>query len=198
MVNCVTGSDCSGGFASDVYKYAFKNGIPHASCAQYDADDHTCEPLNNCRMCTGTDITKTYKENCKPVENPHQYYVKAYSEFSGANRMKQEIYAFGPISCAVEATPNWENNYHGGIYSEKIQFPETNHIIAVVGWGVSDEGEEFWWGRNSWGTYWGENGFFQMKMYTDNLAIETDCTPGIPSYDKPVFMEEMPASFMAE
>ena len=31
----------------------------------------------------------------------------------------------------------------------------------------------------SWGTYWGESGFFRIKMHSDNLAIETDCDWGM-------------------
>lgn len=75
--------------------------------------------------------------------------------------------------------------YTGGIYSEKVFFPLINHEISVVGYGHDeDSGEDFWIGRNSWGSYWGESGFFRMKMGGDNLAIEKDCMAGIPTYDK--------------
>lgn len=98
--------------------------------------------------------------------------------------MKAEIYKNGPIGCGIEATDEFEK-YTGGIYSEHKMFPQINHEISVVGWGKdAATGEEFWWGRNSWGTYWGIYGFFKMAMHKNNLAIETDCTAGIPSFKK--------------
>lgn len=69
--------------------------------------------------------------------------------------MKAEIYHRGPIACSIDATKNFDA-YEGGIYSESLWFPMANHIISVVGFGKTDDGEEYWVGRNSWGTYWGE------------------------------------------
>lgn len=37
---------------------------------------------------------------------------------------------------------------------------------------------EYWIGRNSWGTYWGESGFFRIRMHNHNLGIEKDCSWG--------------------
>lgn len=31
--------------------------------------------------------------------------------------------------------------------------------------------------------YWGENGWFRIKMHHDNLGIETDCDWGVPIPD---------------
>jgi len=97
--------------------------------------------------------------------------------------MKADLAVHGPISCGIQATANFDI-YMGGIYSETLASVELNHEISVIGYGVTDEGQEYWIGRNSWGTYWGEYGFFRMQMYKDNLGIETDCTAGIPSYQR--------------
>lgn len=59
-----------------------------------------------------------------------------------------------------------------------------NHEVSIVGWGTDEaSGEEFWYMRNSWGTYWGERGFARIKMHHDNLAIERNCDWGVPIID---------------
>lgn len=97
--------------------------------------------------------------------------------------MKAEIYKNGPIGCGIDATPEFEA-YTGGIYSQYKAYPVIDHEIAIVGWGVED-GVEFWYGRNSWGSYWGEQGFFRIVMRGNNLAITTECDWGIVSLTKP-------------
>merc|ERR1711887_323662 len=74
--------------------------------------------------------------------------------------------------------------YTGGIFSQRILFPMINHEISVVGWGEDETtGQEYWIGRNSWGTYWGEYGFFRISMHKHNLGIERDCVWATPKLD---------------
>lgn len=97
--------------------------------------------------------------------------------------MKAELAFKGPIGCGIDATPGFDA-YSGGIYSEKKDVPVINHEVSIVGYGITEEGQEFWIGRNSWGTYWGEYGFFRIQMHSDNLAIEDDCIAAIASDTK--------------
>jgi len=123
-------------------------------------------------------------DKCKAVDYK-KYYASDYYSFSGADKMKAELFKYGPIGCGIQATDNFDL-YSGGIYSEKIDWPMINHEISVIGYGYDEETkQEYWIGRNSWGTYWGEWGFFRMLMHKDNLAIETDCIAAIPSFTKP-------------
>jgi cathepsin X len=117
------------------------------------------------------------------VTNYTLYYVKEYGHLSGTDEIKREIYIRGPITCRLHATERFYR-YVGGVYSEDLREIELNHEVSIVGWGKIGE-VEYWIGRNSWGTYWGEEGFFKINMYNDNLGIEKDCTWGIPSFQKP-------------
>ena len=188
IVNCKAGGSCNGGNPGGVYKYAHKNGLSHSSCEQYTAynlQDHKCEAIDVCRDCSPpADHMHATLDDCTAVEDT-KYYISDYYHVRGADQMKAELYAHGPISCGIHATDAFEL-YTGGIYSEEVRFPKINHEISVVGYGHDDEtGQDYWIGRNSWGSYWGEYGFFQMIMGGNGLGIESDCLAGIPSYIKP-------------
>ncbi|KIZ04807.1 cathepsin X [Monoraphidium neglectum] len=64
---------------------------------------------------------------------------------------------------------------------------EIDHDVEVVGWGVDDQsGLKYWLVRNSWGTYWGELGFFKVQRGAGGngaLQIESgDCWYGVPEH----------------
>lgn len=172
ILNCADAGSCGGGDDEAVYQWVHEHGVPDESCQTYRAADGSCSAATAwCEVCNGTTCTapKTYKK----------YYVDQYSGVSGATDMKKEIFARGPISCSIDVTDGFLA-YKSGIYSESgASWP--NHILSVIGWGKTADGVEYWIGRNSWGTYWGEGGNFRIKMHSDNLGIEDGCawaTPG--------------------
>ena len=66
-------------------------------------------------------------------------------------------------------------NYQSGIYSHRDGTIIGAHAILLVGWGKigSDaESEEYWEVKNSWGTDWGEDGYFRIRMGDSETASE--------------------------
>ena len=186
IVNCQPGGgSCFGGNPLDVYEYAYLNGIPDDTCQQYiakNSDYPLCTDLQICQDCSapvpaaGEDGTV----RCHAVKIYKKYFVKEYGRVRGADKMKNEIYHRGPIDCALEATDKL-SAYKGGIFEEKGK-DDLNHAISVVGFG-EENGVEYWIVRNSWGSYWGEEGFFRIRMHKNNNGIETDCNWATPSYE---------------
>ena len=106
------------------------------------------------------------------------YGVDQYAAVSGEANMVQEIYQRGPIACGI-AVPDKLEEYTGGIFCDETGDMNIVHDISVVGYGV-DNGQKFWLVRNSWGTHWGEQGFFRICRGTNNINIESDCAWATP------------------
>lgn len=112
-------------------------------------------------------------KGCWAQNNAPIYTLSSWGEVAGEKDMMNEIFQRGPIVCGVAVTQALLN-YTGGIFVDKDGELEIDHAISVVGWGV-ENGVKYWNIRNSWGTYWGEEGFFRLIRGVNNLAIETDC-----------------------
>jgi len=172
LLNC--GSDagsCHGGSAAGAFKFA-QGGIPEYTCLAYDATDDDCTPINTCRTCVGPPGQGT----CSPVANYTSFYVDEFSDIQGVSNIMAEIYARGPVAAGIDATVL--ETYTGGIITA-TQPANENHIVALVGWGT-ENGTDYWIGRNSWGAYWGEQGFFRLIRGVDALGIEDNVVWATP------------------
>lgn len=187
LINCNAGGNCDGGDPIGVYKFGHSHGIPDDTSQQYVAENpakFSCSAIQISETCVPPPpLAGDESSNCSAIASPKLWYVGDYGNLAGPTKMKAEIFTNGPIGCGIDATSKLEA-YTGGIFSQWVPLPQINHEISVLGWGVAADGTEYWIGRNSWGTAWGENGFFKIKMYSDNLGIETDCDFGIPDLSR--------------
>ncbi|TDH65846.1 hypothetical protein CCR75_001356 [Bremia lactucae] len=194
FLNCAPGhglsSGCDGGEASDVYEFMLRYGLPDESCLPYNATDHTkfhatngtCPPHGYCMNCMYTPESRTAPV-CFPVTKMVRYRAKSYGHLSGELAMMKELMKGGPITCGIACSYEFNYEYKAGILEDKTGFLDLDHDVEVVGWGEED-GVKYWHVRNSWGTYWGMNGFFKIVRGTNNLGIETDCAYMEPDISK--------------
>ena len=202
---------CHGGSTAGAYDFIERNGfIPFDTCLAYEAcssdstegkcgntqGDYSCtvrpqfgvcfaprtaltrlrpQALNTCRTCS------TFAESggfCSAINVFPNATVAEYGRLSGEDAMQREIFARGPIACSLNAVPL--HTYTGGVMRSD-EPASLNHAISIVGWGTDPKEGPYWIGRNSWGHYWGEMGFFRLERGNDTLGVESRCvwaTPG--------------------
>jgi len=169
VVSCSNYSQkCDGGFPYLVGKYGEDYGIVEEKCFPYTAGEPAC------------------KYQCN---NPKRYYFTDYREIGGyygattESGMMLEIYKNGPIAINMEVLGDFVA-YRSGVYFHREDlfrevkphfnpFELTNHIVCFLGWGEISGGVKYWIGKNSWGSGWGDGGYFKMIRGYDNCAIES-------------------------
>jgi len=169
---------CEGGSASAAHQFIHENGITDETCAPYMAADYVYRGEQDCRdtMCRTCDRFGS----CAAIPNPIKHSIAEYGDLEGEAAMMAEVYARGPIVCAIYAHSKSFEYYTGGIIVDRTEYNETTHDISIVGWGVED-GINYWIGRNSYGTYWGEVGWFRIERGVNCLLIESECHWSTPA-----------------
>jgi cathepsin X len=162
------------------------SGLPYDSCLQYQAMDGTCEfspdsfpaPSGQCMTCA------TFGVPCASIDKYPMATVTEHGTVSGEQEMMNEIMERGPIGCGVNAVPIL--NYTGGVFTHDMEprFGFVDHEVAVVGWGVDENGVKYWDMRNSWGEYWGEMGWARIERGQDTLKLESSCDWAVGSYSE--------------
>lgn len=161
---------CEGGFPYLIAgKYAQDFGVVQEQCDPYQGEDDKC-----------------------PVETCKRYYVAEYNYvggfYGGCNEalMKLDLVTNGPLTVAFEVYPDFQF-YRGGIYHHTglrdsfNPFMIVNHGVLIVGYGMENKtGEAYWIVKNSWGTEWGEDGYFRIRRGTNECNIESLAVSAIP------------------
>uniref|UniRef100_A0A8B9FUT9 Digestive cysteine proteinase 1 n=1 Tax=Amazona collaria TaxID=241587 RepID=A0A8B9FUT9_9PSIT len=83
------------------------------------------------------------------------------------------IYKHGPVAVSIDASHKTFSFYSNGIYYEPKC--ELDHAVLAVGYGVL-QGETYWLIKNSWSTYWGNDGYILMAMKDNNCGVATEAT----------------------
>lgn len=199
LINCHSGGGCLGGNLLSAYAAAAARGLTDATCQAYSAKDPenfaSCDDIHTCEECFAGDSDATFwPGTCHAKPSHRTWFVSSFGMIaSDAELMKQEIFARGPITCGIFASTAFLHYTGGYVIEHNAPNPYVvNHAVEVAGWGVDQYGEEFWIARNSWGTFWGEQGWFRIRMHRKNLNIEKSCSFGVvarPDEDRAVDVE---------
>ena len=90
----------------------------------------------------------------------------------GVQQMQYELIKSGPGAVGFSAMSDIYA-YASGIYTPSSAATYLGgHAVSLIGWGV-DNGIPYWLCQNSWGTTWGEKGFFRILRGNNTCGIES-------------------------
>ena len=149
---------CSGGLMDNAFDYIIKNqdgGIDTEDSYGYTGKDGTCafDKAN-----VGATISNWTD-------------VAVGDEVALADAIANA----GPVSIALDASKQWQL-YSGGILKPRSILgcssdpTHADHGVAIVGYGT-DDGVDYWWIRNSWGTTWGESGYMRLERGVNACGV---------------------------
>ena len=156
-------TSCYGGNFDDLANLFSQTGTVLESCDSYVASDVICQ--------TGCPYSKTLLD----------WRILSVNSTPDPLVLKDYIYNHGPIYTSLYAgdisDPTWTseyNNYDGSytLYYDQPAYP-TNHAVLIVGWddnAIHAGGTGAWIVKNSWGTSWGDNGYFTIAYGSANIG----------------------------
>lgn len=150
LVDCDTDGNagCIGGHPQMAFYFIYRYGLTSARDYPYQMEQGRCKVRN-----VGNPIATT--ESWGVLTTDHE------------DNMEMVIRWIGPIAVGIDSSDPAFLAYRGGIYDNKDCDPHLNHAVLVVGYGqeVLEDGRvvRYWIVRNTWGYWWGENGYFRIK-----------------------------------
>jgi cathepsin B len=139
---------CNGGYLNRAISYLIIEGAVTSKCLPYTA---------------GYNVVEKCQKTCKSsVDIYRKYYASSYRRVQYASQIKFELFNYGPVATGYLVYQDFMS-YKSGIYKRTSDYLLGGHAVRIVGWGT-DGTTEYWVVANSWGRYWGENGFFRIAM----------------------------------
>jgi C1A family cysteine protease len=86
--------------------------------------------------------------------------------------LAEALVNYGPMYIAINANHEFVMFYRNGIVTTDDCPPDQlNHAVTLVGYGYDDIIQmSYWLIKNSWGTGWGENGYFRIAKDAGNMC----------------------------
>ncbi|CAK6967805.1 cathepsin S-like [Scomber scombrus] len=162
LVDCSTpygNMGCNGGWYTDAFDYIRDNGIESEDSYPYQGNQWSVIGLKEIKTPVAMqDGQCHHSSNSNVATCSYHHCLPAGDE----DMMKQAVYTIGPISVAIDASPEEFSFYKSGVYDNPMCTHGLNHAVVVVGYGT-ENGKDYWLVKNSWGTSYGEEGYIRMS-----------------------------------
>ena len=181
---------CRKGNLYGLARYLFQRGAVEQSCVSDERIRSILLATNDLPTCD--DISGSPHQHCDLQHNQdgvpiaqrqwqlnNFYIVSSNSALAEVTyHMQWAIFKYGPMVAGFVMFPDFLDAYDGlSVYTpQPNQTAMGGHAVKLVGWG-----QGYWIAANSWGTDWGEKGYFRIAMGHPKLRLEENHLGLIPS-----------------
>jgi C1A family cysteine protease len=147
----------NGGMPYRTFGFVADNGLAAEADYPYTGQDQTCDTNVNPAVII---------EGCARLPEYDERYLKA------------AVAKEGTIAVVMDVRESLVF-YFDGVYEESAcTDPDNfNHAVVAVGYGTVRSVGDYWLIRNSWGSDWGDEGYFKLARNKNNMcSIATECT----------------------
>lgn len=164
---------CRGGHLDRAWLFLRKYGVVDEACYPYTAGYGS----KGCRLPKRSNLLTA---RCKPPSHPQTvlrrdlYRVGPSYRLGSEKDIMYEIMESGPVQATMKVYQDFFL-YQSGVYHHSGNGPSGYHSVRIIGWGedvTQRERVKFWLVANSWGTQWGENGYFRIRRGVNECEIE--------------------------
>ncbi len=159
MLSCSDG-DCGGWSSEASIEYLEEWGAVTEECMPYEGD-----ALIACF------------EVCDEYDDPWTITGATWGDV--ATYTMKALLEHGPLVAHMITYDDFDY-YEGGVYEHLHGDIGGGHVVNIIGW---DDSEDAWIGKNSWGTDWGEDGYFRIKYYNSQIQTYWPYTLHVPECD---------------
>jgi C1A family cysteine protease len=152
MVSCGNAGSCGGGSIDSASNYIKNTGLPLETCYPYTATNGAC--ANACA---------SWQSSAYRISSWH-YVATTQATVEG---IKNALYNNGPLVTTMAVYQDFFS-YRSGVYSYVSGSLAGYHAVLIVGY---DDPGQYFIVKNSWGTWWGEAGYFRIAYSELNSVV---------------------------
>ncbi len=153
LVSCSGAGSCSGGTVSGASNYIKSTGLPFETAYPYTGTNGTC-----------SSATSGWQLNTYRIGS-WSYVATSSPTVDG---IKNALNTYGPLVTTM-AVYNDFFSYRSGVYAYATGSLAGYHAVQIVGY---DDVAQYFIVKNSWGTGWGEGGFFRIAYSELNSVTQ--------------------------
>lgn len=120
---------------------------------------------------------------CKAKQLTPDVVLTGYVNVTSANDdtvLQDALYNYGPQSVSIDASHPGLSFYVSGVYNDpacKRDVNDLDHSVLAAGYGTDpDSGLKYWLIKNSWSTYWGDQGYIKIARGSADCGVATQPT----------------------